>query len=161
MHTWTLPHAFNSVDHKALWWWLWELNVCQTLRAHYEADLPYEKTALTWHKAGRQTVSIAFRPYLEHPLFGVEALKAANIGHRIVTGLQTSARGFADGLVLVHGSSAGMQRQFGVVAQLLQLALDECQARKVRHYSFRAATRRDSQEAPPCLAVRLSTSRGG
>ena len=48
------------------------------------------------------------------------ALKAADIGHRIVTGLQTSARCFSDGLVLVDGSSAGIQRLFGVVAKFCE-----------------------------------------
>ena len=115
MPTWTLQHAFNSVDHKALWWWLWEFNVCQTLRAHYEADLPYEKTALTWHKAGRQTVSIAFLPYLERPLFGVEGS-----GYRSQDRYWPAGRGFADGLVLVDGSCAGMQHRFGVVANFCE-----------------------------------------
>ena len=153
VHTWTLPHAFNSVDHKALWWWLWEFNVCQTLRAHYEADLPYEKTALTWHKAGRQTVSIAFLPYLERPLFGVEG-----------SGYRSQDRYWpADLCTLLFRRSSTCRWLFcwhtaslWGGGQILRVALDECQDRKVRHLGLPL-----SQEAPPCLAVRLSTSRGG
>ena len=119
--------AFNSPDHEGLWRWLREVNIpdvdlLQSLyrEAHYAADLPYGRSAaVPLTRGSKQGDKLS--PLLFSILFNalLLALKACGVGVRIVSGLRSPARGFADDLTLVCESSSGMSR-------LLQVVSDFC-----------------------------------
>jgi hypothetical protein len=120
--------AFNSPDHEGLWRWLRELNVpdvdlLQALykAAHYVADLPYGRSAPVFLTRGSKQGD-KLSPLLFSLLFNalLHALKACGVGVRVVTGLRSPARGFADDLTLVCESPEGMTR-------LLQVVDDFCE----------------------------------
>ena len=117
-------NAFNSVDHAALWRWLRELNVpdidlLQSLysEAYYQAELPYGRSAEVVLSRGQKQGDKS-SPLLFGLIFNalLLALKATGVGHRTISGLRASARGFADDLVLVAYSAADMSRLLQVVA---------------------------------------------
>ena len=113
-----------SVDHKALWRWLRELNVpdIDLLRSLYHessyvADLPYGKSAPI--PLSRGTKQGDKRPHLLFDLIFnclLLGLRATGIAHRLMTGLRTPARGFADDLVLCTESPEDMSRLLNIVA---------------------------------------------
>ena len=116
-------NAFNSIDHEALWRWLRELNIpdidlLQSLysRASYQADLPYGRSASVFLSRGKRQGD-KLSPLLFSLVFNalLLALKAAGVGHRIITGLRTPARGFADDLTILAGSEADMSHLLQVV----------------------------------------------
>ena len=117
-------HAFNSVDHEAVWRWLEELNVpdVDLLRslyegAHYEADLPYGRSApvtLTrGTKQGDILSPLLFGLFFNALLIG---LRQSGVGHRLINGQQTTNRGFADDVALTTATQAGMQKLLDVVS---------------------------------------------
>jgi hypothetical protein len=116
--------AFNSVDVAALWAWLRHLNIpdvelLQSLYegAHYVADLPYGKSAtVTLTRGTKQGDKLS--PLLFSLVFNalLLALKETGVGYRTIQGLRSSSRGFADDLVLVTGSSRGMEALLQVVS---------------------------------------------
>ena len=121
-------NAFGSPDHEALWEWLRKLNIpdidlLQALykEAYYEADLPYGRSAPIFLKRGLKQGD-RLPPLLFGLIFNalLLALKATGIGHRTITGLRTSARGFADDLALVTSSAGGMSRLLQVVADFCE-----------------------------------------
>ena len=116
-------NAFNSIDHKALWRWLRELNIpdidlLQSLYsgAGYQADLPYGRSASVFLSRGKKQGD-KLSPLLFSLVFNalLLALKAAGVGHRIITGLRTPARGFADDLTILTGSETDMSHLLRVV----------------------------------------------
>ena len=118
-------NAFNSVDHAALWRWLRRLNIpdidlLQALydRAHYEADLPYGRSARI-HLMRGQKQGDKLSPLLFNLIFNslILALRATGIGHRTVTGLRAPALGFADDLTLITSSEENMTRLLKVVEE--------------------------------------------
>ena len=174
-------NAFNSIDHEALWRWLRELNIpdidlLQTLyeKAHYEADLPYGRSAAIYLTRGTKQGD-KLSPLLFGIIFNalLLALKATGVGHRTISGLRTSARGFADDLVLVVGSAAGLQRLLEVVSKFcewsgMRIKLDKSvitafdyQARceletKEILYNGKPLVRLAADESFPYLGVRAS-----
>jgi hypothetical protein len=121
-------NAFNSVDHEALRWWLWELNVpdIDLLRSLYHessyvADLPYGKSApIPLTRGTKQGDKLS--PLLFDLIFNclLLALRATGIAHRLMTGLRTPARGFADDLMLCTESPEDMSRLLKIVADFCQ-----------------------------------------
>ena len=121
-------NSFNSIDHKALWRWLKELNIpdvdlLQSLYsgAYYTADLPYgrsaEVTLSRGQKQGDKSSPLLFGLVFNALLL---ALKATGVGHRTITGLRAPARGFADDLALVARSEADMTCLLQVVARFCE-----------------------------------------
>ena len=121
-------NAFNSVDHEALWRWLQELNVpdvdlLQSLyhESTYVADLPYGQSApISLTRGTKQGDKLS--PLLFDLIFNylLLALRATGVAHRLMTGLRTPARGFADDLVLCTESPEDMGRLLTVVAGFCQ-----------------------------------------
>ena len=116
-------NAFNSIDHEALWRWLKELNIpdidlLQSLysRAGYQADLPYGRSATVFLSRGKRQGD-KLSPLLFSLVFNalLLALKAAGVGHRIITGLRTPARGFADDLTILARSETDMSHLLEIV----------------------------------------------
>ena len=117
-------NAFNSVDHEAVWRWLSELNIpdVDLLRslyegAHYEADLPYGRSAPVYLTRGTKQGDI-LSPLLFGLIFNalLIGLRQSGVGHRTITGQRMAGRGFADDLVLSTATAAGMQRLLRVVS---------------------------------------------
>ena len=82
-------NAFNSVDHKALWRWLQEMNMPDVHlllslydHAHYTSDLPYGKTASISLTTGtKQGDKLS-------PLLFDLVFRATGIASRLMTGLR-------------------------------------------------------------------------
>ena len=117
-------NAFNSVDHEAVWRWLTELNIpdVDLIRslyegAHYEADLPYGRSAPVYLSRGTKQGDI-LSPLLFGLIFNAVliGLRQSGVGHRTIGGVQSTNRGFADDLVLSTATPAGMQKLLQVVA---------------------------------------------
>lgn len=118
-------NAFNSVDHAAIWRWLAELNVPDVgmLRAlyegaHYEADLPYGRSAPVFLTRGTKQGD-TLSPLLFNLIFNalLVGLRQSGVGFRTVRGLRAPGRGFADDLTLSTATPAGMQRLLDVTAK--------------------------------------------
>ena len=117
-------NAFNSVDNLALWRWLRELGIPDVdllenlySEAYYRADLPYGRSASISLSRGQKQGDKS-SPLLFNLIFNalLLALKASGVGHSTITGLRAPSRGFADDLVLVAKTAAGMNRLLQVVA---------------------------------------------
>ena len=117
-------NAFNSVDHEAVWRWLAELNIpdVDLLRslyegAHYEADLPYGRSAPVTLTRGTKQGDI-LSPLLFGLIFNalLIGLRLSGVGHRLITGQQSNNRGFADDVALTTATPDGMQKLLNVVS---------------------------------------------
>ena len=123
-----------------------DIDLLQALydRAHYEADLPYGRSACI-HLMRGQKQGDKLSPLLFNLIFNslfnlifnslILALRATCIGHRTVTGLRAPARGFADDLTLITSSEENMTRLLKVVEEFCGWS-DADQAHKVRNHRF-------------------------
>jgi hypothetical protein len=112
------------VDHEALFRWLEELQVPDVdlirslyTRAHYEADLPYGRSAPVYMLRGTKQGDI-LSPLLFNLVFNalLIGLRLSGVGVRTVVGLRPNSRGFADDLALSTDSAAGMEKLLQVVS---------------------------------------------
>ena len=137
-----------------------DIDLLQALydRAHYEADLPYGRSARI-HLMRGQKQGDKLSPLLFNLIFNslILALRATGIGHRTVTGLRAPARGFADDLTvltLITSSEENMTRLLKVVEEFcgwsgMRIKLTKSVITAFEYYSFTKPTQGDDQAVCP------------
>ena len=116
---------------RTVWRWLTELNIpdidllraLYAARAHYEADLPYGRSAPVYLSRGAKQGDI-LSPLLFNIVLNALLIdmRQSGVGCRTDFGLhwQSAGRGFADDLAVTTATPAGLQKILDVIARFCQ-----------------------------------------